>query len=261
MSTPAVLLAGVKNPLKVGDGTNKSVRGDGLGIQYVKNAVPTKHTLAEMGAYFTALNATPGTAIAPNALVGAFSDTNSFALIQNTSTPGAGGGTYIYPDFLRLILGTASTTNTALRFLTRIWPAGTNPLLAATPGTTLTNNVTNTLPNGTPANASVAKITMYANGNAFTTLASANLGVRPIDNPVIDCGVMVVNDTYILQWGTNDMQQKPGTTAARATDTATLVANTVPVGIGPGETLQIQMWQPSGVTAPAFEYGLGWWEL
>ena len=33
------------------------------------------------------------------------------------------------------------------------------------------------------------------------------------------------------------------------------------VGIGPGETLQIQMWQPSGVTAPAFEYGLGWWEL
>jgi len=256
----------VAKPRKEDDDSSVALRGDGYGNQYIKTLVGNKQALAEEASYFTATVpiATIDTGIAAAAVITAFTDTNSLALIQNTSSPGA-GAVWIYPDFLRMYVeqgGTVTTTATCIRMVTRIWPSGINPYVVGTPGTILTPRAVNTSPGGAAGAVSAAKVIYLANGNAFTTLASTGQGVRVIDNIQIPTGIMVLNDCYQLSFGCLDpMTQKHGQTAVRATDTAFLTIPTAPCAIGPGETLQIMMWHPSGAGGPtAFEPTFGYWE-
>lgn len=247
-------------PRKVPDGDNPALRGDGYGNQYAKILVGNKAALAEEGSYFTATG-TPGTGVRVNTLVTAFSDTNSWMLVNNTSQPGA-QGVWIYPDFLRVMpIGNPTTGSTCMRFAFRIWPAGFNPYVVGTPGGALTPAAANAFPGGVANNAPAAQVIAAINANVFTTLASTGVTVRVVDNVTVPTGVMVTNDCYQLAFGALDaLSNKVGLTAARATDTAYISVPVAPMAIGPGETLQIARWSPGGTTASNDEIVLGWWE-
>lgn len=77
-------LTGRALPIASTDTSNPSLRGGRYGEASVLSVVPTKHLLADEGAYFTVNGAQTGlaTAAAPTA----FSATNPFLIAYNSST-------------------------------------------------------------------------------------------------------------------------------------------------------------------------------
>lgn len=245
-------------PPKQTDGSEMDVRGDGYGDTYVQSVVPTKHVLAEEGSYFKATTPTPGTGIAGNAVVTAFSDTNALLVIENNSQQN-GQGKYIYLDYLRLLMsGTAPTATTVLHFAHKV--GLTRRLAAVTPGTTLTPKAVNSGPGGGATRASVANPVCWANANAFTVAAS-----QPVDRLLgrfsIPTSLGITGDEYVIQYGVVDHSSLPTLTAVRATAAARLMVGVEPIVIAPGETYVLHRWWLTEATnAPTFEFDLGWWE-
>lgn len=101
------------------DGSTAGIyqRGGRYGEAQVLSIIPTKHVLADEGSYFTAQNPTPGTGVALNAAVTAFSDTNGFIVIKNNALA---GGQRLYLDSLRLILTAATTAVVSIDFLVKV---------------------------------------------------------------------------------------------------------------------------------------------
>src|SRR5438876_4983623 len=80
--------------------------------------MPWRYVAADEGSYFTAGNATLGTANGLGALTTGYSDLKAIFQMQNTNLPGQQGAKSIYLDYLRLMIvvpvtGTAPVMNFA----------------------------------------------------------------------------------------------------------------------------------------------------
>lgn len=239
-------------PQATPDGVQTLSRGGKYGEMYVQAIIPTKHSLADEGSYFSLTNPTLGTAVT-YALTTAFSDTAGLFLIQNVAP--LSDTTRIYLDFARLILmGTAPTATVSMHFAVKLSDPGTTRIPTANSRNDLGVNC-----NMDNARASVARVYQFAAGSM--TLPAAPGGARTVARASLPTSLGIAGDDYVLQFGGIDHAPYAGLTAARATAPAKLCANVAPVVIGPGQYAVIYMWWlTAATTAPSFEYELGWYE-
>lgn len=242
-------------PQAVGADTNPvNQRADRFGDTYVNSRVPTRHIIADEGAYFSATNPTIGTGIQLAANVTSFSDTNGIFVLQNTDGV---GGKRCYLDYVRLwVSGTAPTATTNMFFMVRTDTINRVPTTAAN-RTLLTANNGN-MDSGT---AAVTNAFSFANAGAMTVPASSSSS-RVAARSMIATSLGITGDQYTVQFGTVDQQGGTSLTAVRATACANLNVHAQPVIIGPGQSAVVHMWWlTAATTAATFEFDIGWWEF
>jgi hypothetical protein len=210
------------------------------GENFVLPLVPTKHLLADEGAYFVTNNAQTGiaTAAAPTS----FSDTNPFLLIFNTDQP---GGKRIYLDYALLLATAAGTNGTNVQAAVRV--DQTNRYTSG--GTSLTANIVNV--NADDGSKSIAQVTA---GN-ITAVAATNAVRTLVGNRFLSGAIPVAGDQYTLNFGGVD---GPGTVGISTIKKDT--QNLPPVIIGPQECCLIHLWLASQSAASSYAPELGWWE-
>lgn len=212
--------------------------------------------LADTGCWWTATNPTLGTAIALNANVTAFSDTNALFVMKNTDSASNTAAKRIYPRFIRLWLAsTAPTATVSMEWAFKISYADRFPTTAA--------NMTALTPvqiNGDLPMNSVCKVASYAAAGAMTVPASG-ASDRTAARAHISTSLGIVGDEYCVAFGGMDWPSQAGLTATRSTAVARLIGNAAPVVLGPGQSMVCHMWWLTSATnAATFEFELGWIE-
>lgn len=198
---------------------------------------------------------TPGTTVAQQAAITAFSDTGPIFVIQNT---GSTGQASIFPAYLRLMSGAAMAGGLNLELAVKVDTPGQSQL------PTNSNQYTNpTIWNGDTRDAtqSVARLYHYLAAQALVAPASTS-GARVVSRARVPTGVGVSGDEYVFQFGAHDFahQSARGLTAARATDTARVVSQAAAFSIAPGCWAKIYVWWITAGSAPTWETELGWYE-
>jgi hypothetical protein len=237
------------------------------GDQMVVNLVSKKHALADEGSYMTASLA-PGVTSLQLGLSAAFSATAAAVVLTNTDTPGKTDALRIYPDYIRMLVGTVPTSATALLFATVIDSKDRTP-------------TTVVALNGTPATATAYTpaavcVNMDENppivGKPFFPLSTA-AGAPPaipaagsatrtiVGNGSLRTQIPVVGDEYWIDFGHSDVPSGQLVTAAPA-GASRIVAGHPPIVLGPGQSLLLYLWAPSNATAGIAFTGMdiGWWE-
>ena len=194
--------------------------------------VPYGHGIiscADEGQYFKCTSQTPGTAVT-YVTDAAYAATSASICIYNGSTTKR-----VYIDYIRILCTTAPGSATAARWAIAI--DGVNRV--ASGGSTLT-----------PVNVNMASST--TSGVTFTygapTLAAAS-AARILGTGVLRGAIPVVNDEYILSFGTQDN----GSIIVSGTSTIRSLTNVGPVIIGPGNSMLLHQWF-TGNTGVAFQF-------
>lgn len=211
----------------------------------------SRQMLAASGKFFTVTNPTIGTPVV-GATITTFSATaNGLFVVQNNA---ATGGANIHLDsfFLRL-RATAPTGTLSMQF--EVYNesgivAGTTAVTTRTP-----IQVNTGLPQTTNA-----VVQAFAAG--CITIPAA-VGTRRLqDQFALATGVAVDGDTYEVVFGQDGIAgSKNGGAAARATDTAHIVASAAPIIIAPQTTSWINMWWlTQAANIPSWEYCLRYFE-
>jgi hypothetical protein len=247
--TSRTLPQAVPNP---GSGEGEKIRSGLYGELYALGIWPTKHLLADEGAYFIATNPTIGTGVA-HALVTAFTNTAALFYIKNLFSPGP-TAKRIYLDYLRLILTAAPTAGVSLDFLVQLDTTARVP----------TANNVQVVPvnvNSDDVNAlgkNLIDLEAF-NAGSLTVPAPGNSAIN-VCRARIPTGINVVGDEYVVQFGGPSQMDSgsPPLTAIRAAQPARMVTHAPPVIIGPGQAAIIYRWSPTEATAaPSYEYELG----
>jgi hypothetical protein len=227
-----------------GDGTQSQAGGQRIGKygeSYVLSPGSPKSLLAEEGSYFTANNAQTGTLTA--ATDTAFSATNPFLVIQNSSAPGSGGPVITLDYALAVVTVQGGATSTSVQ------AAITKDIINryTSGGVTLTPVKVNSAGPG-----SVALV--YA-GNIVAPAASASvinlMGLRWL-KPARE----VAGDHFLIQFGSMDGFIQIST--ATSTYTVNVAA---PCVLNPGESALIDIWFPGlSTTGVTIAPEISWWE-
>jgi hypothetical protein len=210
---------------------------------YVASLGVGRTWIADEGSYYTACNATLGTALTAHAAP-AISDTDTKSIIHifNPTTATAS----IYLDYIWMKQTVVNASSTAADYLVYIDQG--NVTARASGGTAITpaNTLTSKL-------STASAITMYAGAVVTSATVATKVAQRTV-RPVIS----VANDQYVFSFGSH--MANPSANPL----TGTLVANTVtswpPVVIAPGGNFKFVQTGPSGAsTAATFEFELGYW--
>lgn len=230
------------------------VRGGKYGELLVHSLVPTKHPLADEGSYFVATNPVPGTGVALNAVVTAFSDTNAFLQFKNID---GAGGKRIYPDYIRLMLfGTPPTAVVSQQFAMKRSKA-TDRAPTATANRTVNAPVCTA---GASGRSSIALLHTWAAGAAFTIPASSTSD-EVVSRCSIPTGIGIAGEEYIIKFGGDPGDSVQGLTATKAVAPGKFVTHAPALIVEPGEWLTVHRWSLTEATnAPTFEYEIAWWE-
>lgn len=198
---------------------------------------PIRHGICDDGAYFTAINPTPGTGFATIAAANAFADVSPFLYVL-------AGLKSVYFDFLSLIATVPGTGSTALRALVQIMDGKAVP----TGGTEVFPNNTN---NNNPA-ASACRVFMGP------LAAAASVNPRQIWHDQVRPVIPVVNDQYLIQFGGDEgaVSSLLSSGAANADRYLYFPA----VEIAPGKCAQIHVWSPGQTVAAQYESRLALYE-
>lgn len=212
----------------------------------------SRQMLAAAGKYFTITNPTIGTPVVGATITAWSATANGMFMISNNEPT---GGANIYLDSLALRLRSTAPTGT----LTQQWECYNEAGIL-----TGTGNVTTRTP--IQVNTALAQ-TFNGTAQAFAagciTIPGAVGARRLQDTAVITTGVAVDGDAYVLQFGADGaLGWKNGGAAARATDTAQIVAGMGPIVIAPQTTSWLNMWWLTQATnVPSWEYRLGFFVL
>lgn len=213
--------------------------------------LPSRQFLAQRGNYFTARNATPGTGIALNAAVTAFSATNGFFVLNNTSPT-----ITAQLDYLKLLLTAATTAVVSVDFLFVSDTVTRNPSTAA--------NGTALVPTSNSGQAKQAALALQAfNAGGAMTIPAAGVAAFTESRVHIATGLHVVGDELRIQFGEPAAPGTGGLTGATRTAASApgnFVAASAPVIIPPLGWLVCHRWSLSEAAAPSYEYELGWTE-
>lgn len=243
-SAAGTLNYGVAGQVGAGIGPN----GDyefGVDPQGALYVMPEEMAMADAGDYYRAGNATIGTAISYS-VVTAWAATSAFLIMRNTA---AGGGLRVYPDYIRLLLGTAPASATAMHYAMTLDP--TNRYTSG--GTVISGTNTNLL--SSIATAGVASVICGA-----PTIAAAGANVRTVTRGQVRSVIPVVGDQYVFQFGGLPQQ---GQLITNSTNPAITQISVPPVVLAPGNnhSLLLHLWFPGNVTTAAqFEIEVGFWE-
>lgn len=211
------------------------------------SVLPPDQAAAGNGQYLIVTNPTPGTAIAYAQQVTFSATANGLLAVQNNELL---GGRSAYLDYLKLIqTATAPATTTVMRF----------EAFNETGIVSMTGNVATRTPVVSNGGVAPGTVTVQSFAAGAGTVPAA-VGTRRLQSvAAIQTGVAVINDTYILQFGSGDaVGGTAGLTAARATAPATITGQAAPVVVSPQSTSWLNMWWVTGTTNVAsFEFELG----
>lgn len=200
---------------------------------------------------------TPGTTVAQQAQITAFSDTAPLWVMNNNTN----NGPTIYPQYLRLMLGgTAPAGTLNLELSVQIDLQGFSKL--PTNSNQYTQPAINNGDTRDTSAVSAMVLYQYLAAQAMVTPASST-SVRKVCRARIATGVAVVGDEYVFQFGAADQFQGSarGFTAARATDTARIVTQAPAWSLGPNRWATIHLWWTTSATnLPTWESEWGWYE-
>lgn len=200
--------------------------------------------LADEGTYFTATNATLGTAITGTAAPTAFAATVALMSLYNTAVAGAGAKS-IYLDWIQLEVRAAGTNGTSFQYAMSI-DAGnrfTSGGTAITPANANTNST-----NATGATLNV--------GALVSTAASA--GVRRPKAGMVRSVIKVIGDVYLFTFGQSNASMAG--MVLEGTAQAAIPVHCPPVALGPNSTFLFHEVAPSQSVAATYEFSMGWWE-
>lgn len=215
--------------------------------QYGLSIVPTKHVLADEGSYFTANNGQTGQASAAAAPTTFTAITPAFIIFNNApaSNPLS---PKIYLDYVLWAVSAAPTATTSVQ--AAIVRDTTNRFSAlGTGGVQLTPVKANS---AGPSSAAL----IWSGGQLVATAASNN-AVFPVGNRIIRGTIPVVNDVYLLSFGSVDDVATTCATAAVATH---ILEPAPPMVLNPGECGLIYLWYPAMTAAITLLPEIGWWE-
>lgn len=194
------------------------------------------------GTYFTATNATLGTALTGTAAPTAFSATVALMSLYNSA---ATGGKSIILDWLLLSPKAAGTNGTNFSFAM----SGDRGNRYSSGGTAITPVNTNMLSD----NTSVA--TMYVGA---ITATAASSSVRRLAHGIARTVIKVVGDQYLFRFG--DASPTLAGIPLEGTTQAALTIPCPPVVIGPGCSWLFHELAASQSVAATWEFQMGWRE-
>lgn len=218
-----------------------------LNINGAIGTLPPRQYAAGLGNYLVVTNPTPGTAIAYANQTSFSATANGLFSFQNNEP--SGGKTFIL-DYIKLEQTAAAPTGTLAMHFEAFNETGL---------VTLTGNVASRVPVNLANLAAPGSLTVQSFAAGAATVPAA-VGTRRLQAlAILDTGVAVQHDTYILQAG-GDVIGTAGLTAARATDPADLATVCAPVTAPPQSTTWINMWWVTSATnVPSFEFEVGFY--
>lgn len=200
------------------------------------------HAVADEAAYFTATNATPGTAIAGIAAADGYDVTETLFYLHVRST----ATKRVYMDYLSLTAAVAGAN-------------GTNFSLAITTDNTAryTSGGTSITPvAGSQFGGVASSVDAAYFGAVVTTAASAN--GKLLWHSLLRTVIKVIGDQYVLSFGAPEEQGASMPTAG--TLQLGLVRKVPPVVLNPGDTLMVHEYAASQSGAAEYQFAAGWWE-
>lgn len=204
-----------------------------------------RQVLADLGKYFTATNATPGTGV-NHVVSAAYSATVSAFTLRNG---GAVGAPQIYLDYIRLVVTQAPASATSAQFATFL-----DSTLRGSAGTVLSGNCASLNQETNQATTSVADL------RYTPTTAAAGANAYQHGRGAIRSVIPVVNDEFLFVFGAADA---PGSVGIAGTTAIRTVIPCAPVilGAATNQTFLLHLWFPGNATTPAaFEFEVGWAE-
>lgn len=216
-------------------------RTGAYGEAYVQPVAPPRFALADEGSYFSAQNATYGTAITAHAAP-AIADTNTKPFIHMFNA----GPTSVWLDYIWLQGTIANASATSVGWAAYVDALGTTSRTGA--GTAIT-------PVNVNAGSSTATaVTMFAGAVTAVSASSRRVMQRTI-RPYI--GVALDQYTFSFGNGINSLN----TAILLASGVANIHTASGPIVIPSGGNLMFCQISPSGAaTAATFEFEVGWSE-
>lgn len=231
------------------DGSEAPTRLNRYREQITQPAHMKMHSLADEGAYFVAMNATPGTKI-DGPIVAAFLDTVPFLYVYNKESP---GGKSIFLDYMKYTVWVAPASGvqafTAIKLDNGERNLSTDNTVALTPVST----------NSALGVQSVARIQLQ-NTATNSAIAGASKNARVVHHGGVG-GIPVVGDELGIVFGSAGLGCYNGLTAAQSGNPGRKYTSAPPVIIGPGTNMVLHLWFPSNaVTGASYEFEMGYWE-
>ena len=221
------------------------------GSQKVANVWNSDHLLADEGSYFTAQNATVGTAIAMTTSV-----VDDAATASSTHAQAA---PYIYL-YNRGVTGDKSVYLKYIKLFSRIgdqaWTSATQALfsLRADPTSRYTSGGTAlSVYNQNTNTGNASQLLAYAGANVVSLPTAAQ---RVLAHGMIQSSIPLAGSTWI--WTFGDVTFTTNFGYASAINSLTIPV--APVVIAPGWSLQLDIWATALAAAPTFEVEIGYAE-
>lgn len=240
---------GRAQPSMSADGVSQQARVTARGEFLVVTMTQGTYPLADEGAYFTAVNPTPGTGII-HALTTAWSATAALFCLRNTDSEGA---KRIYLDYVKLLcIGTAPTATTSIRLAVTL----DNTNRYSSGGTSITpKNVNMDSSQATVANLNFGAVVLTAASGSVRDIARES-------QPPRAAPALVSGDTFFFNFGQVSAESLATVgAAAPATAPAQFTSAMPPAIIGGGDSLNFHLYYPAAATtAPTYEFEIAWWE-
>lgn len=232
-------------PEAIVDGQYQAARLGRRGEAYTQGLVGSKlHPLADEGSYFTATNATLGTAITGTAAPTAFSATVALMTLFNNNAVST--GKRIYLDYITLEPKAAGTNGTNFLVAMNL----DNIQRYASGGTAITP----VNPNSDDSNTSSATLTV----GALTAAAASSSSNRRVWHGSVRTVIKVVGDKYTFVFGASAPPSIG--MVMEGTAQAHIITQCPPVVIGPQHTFLLHEIAASQSVAATWEFSMGWWE-
>jgi hypothetical protein len=261
------LIVSRNQPLPIQEGQNPGAgpRAGRYGEQVALSLIPTKHLLADEGAYMIASMA-PGATGLQLGLSAAFSALAAAIVIQNTDSPSNPNAKRIYLDQIHAIVSGAPTSATDLQYATvldSVNRAPTTVALPAAPATATAYKQAAACVNMdvTPQIVGQAYFPLSTAAGAPPAVPAAGPNARTIvGNGNLRSQIPVVKDDIRIVFGSLDPTSALNTAAPAGA--SRIVEPHPPVVIGPGQSFLLYLWMTANATAGIIFNGLdaSWWE-
>jgi hypothetical protein len=222
------------------------------GEAFVENLWNGMQTTSQEGSYFIAATATPGTGLTASPATGTtFVDTQAILAIDNLDIPPYLGGQAkrVILDFIAILITAAGTATTSVHVAHRI--DGQN---RGSAGTQL--GATGVNPRASNSDVGSSSIARVLFGNPTVVAASPN--VRNMGRNVLRGQIPVVNDLYVIKFGSAEMAAGGVSIGAATASAITVFA--APIIIGPGHSYVLNEWAPARTAAYSAECVVGYVE-
>jgi len=228
-------------PSPVTDGLSTDARFGRYGENLNIPLLTPLHGVADEGSYYIATStATPGTGVDTGATPTAWVATAPYIIIKNNDSI---SGKRVYFHYIKLGCTVSGGSGTGM-----CYNVYTDTINRYSSGTGLFGPAVNV--NTDSSNISITQC--YA-GPLVATAASAS--VRRLGGGVFKTGKIVVGDSYVLSFGSDNFNMGTAVTTIN-----NVYFNHPPVILAPQSSMLFYLWLPAQAGASTFEIEVGFWE-